>query len=91
MGMDYEIQYKKETENKVANTLLRKVELNVISIVTLMWIQEVTNSYIGDVNAQQHIQSASCIERDKVITLTIMGCYIVKTKSTLLKHKQWRN
>lgn len=61
LGLSYEIQYKKETKNVVADTLSMReelgVEVTVISQVILTWEQEVMDSYQGDELANQLIEA----------------------------------
>lgn len=54
LGLDYMIQYKKGTENRVADALPRQIEeteangeLRALSIVVPTWLTEVQNSYKG--------------------------------------------
>ncbi|PHU01203.1 hypothetical protein BC332_30990 [Capsicum chinense] len=60
MGMDYEVQYKKWTENRMANALSRRQEeeeseLKAMSGVEPTWMLEVSASYEHDLFAQQLI------------------------------------
>nr|XP_016489435.1 PREDICTED: uncharacterized protein LOC107809347 [Nicotiana tabacum] len=67
LGLDYEVQYKKGAENRVAYSLSRQQEdsevqrnqlqgaLQSISISVLLWVQEITHSYEGDPKATEII------------------------------------
>lgn len=59
LGLSYEIQYKKEVDNKVADALSRRegqdIECWAITIVTPVWIQEVISSYQRDEKARSKI------------------------------------
>lgn len=48
LGLDYKVQYKKETKNRVADALSRRQEndptFNVITMVEPTWMKEVTLS-----------------------------------------------
>jgi hypothetical protein len=55
MGLQFQIVYKKGTENLVVDALSRvgsMMELVVISEVQPVWIQEILNSYVTDAEAQ---------------------------------------
>ncbi|XP_019246493.1 PREDICTED: uncharacterized protein LOC109226149 [Nicotiana attenuata] len=57
LGLDYEVQYKKGEENKVADAFSRRQEedstLLAISIAQATWLQEVSQSYENDPIALQ--------------------------------------
>lgn len=57
MGLDYEVQYKKGAENKVADALSRKKEedptLNDITAADPTWMKEIELSYEQDSQALQ--------------------------------------
>jgi hypothetical protein len=58
MGLQFQIVYKKGVENRVADALSRvgaMMELVVLSEVQPVWIQEILNSYVTDVEAQELI------------------------------------
>ena len=58
MGLQFQIVYKKGVENRVADALCRvgaMMELVVLSEVQPVWIQEILNSYVTDVEAQELI------------------------------------
>lgn len=64
MGFTYTIEYKKGTENRVADALSRKEEecnLTQITVIQPMWVAEVAQSYAGDSLAQEAI--AECTLR----------------------------
>jgi hypothetical protein len=53
-GLSFKFSYKKGSENKVVDVLPRvaaHLQLNVISTVVLVWIQEIVNSYQHDSEA----------------------------------------
>jgi hypothetical protein len=55
MGMQFKVVYKQGKENKVADALSRVgsvMALTAISEVQSLWIQEVTSSYVTDLDAQ---------------------------------------
>lgn len=70
LGLDYEIQYKKGAENRVADALsiqhenrgtnLPQVTAQVMAISTSVpsWMQEITSSYEGDPQSMDLIKSA---------------------------------
>jgi hypothetical protein len=58
MGLQFQVVYKKSSENVVADALSRvgsMMELSVISKVQPLWVQEVLNSYATDPEAQHLI------------------------------------
>lgn len=59
LGLSYEIQYKKEVDNKVADALSRRegqdIECWAITTVTQVWIQEVISNYQSDEEARSKI------------------------------------
>ncbi|XP_070033018.1 uncharacterized protein [Nicotiana tomentosiformis] len=67
LGLDYEVQYKMGTENRVVDTLSRQHEkpydytdhgtgqLLTISVLVPMWMQEIGASFVDDDQAQGHI------------------------------------
>lgn len=64
LGFDYEVLYKKGIENKVADALSRKGEMEIeeysckeITLVQSLWINEVISSYEGDDKLQEFIAS----------------------------------
>ncbi|XP_027081018.1 uncharacterized protein [Coffea arabica] len=68
MGLDYEIQYKKETENQVADALSRRLEGDptlplhsclAITAVRPRWIEELQKSYETDTLCQDIIAQLS--------------------------------
>ena len=68
MGLDYEIQYKKETENQVADALSRRLEGDptlplhsclAITVVRPRWIAELQKSYEIDTLCQDIIAQLS--------------------------------
>jgi hypothetical protein len=49
LEFNYTIEYKKRSENAVANALSRRVqELSAISSAIPAWISDIENSYISD-------------------------------------------
>jgi hypothetical protein len=57
--LQFKFAYKKGSENKVVDALSRvgqHLGLNAISVVVLVWIQEVLNSYHNDVDVVQLLQ-----------------------------------
>jgi hypothetical protein len=51
LGYDYKIEYKKGKENRAADALSRKPQVEQLQVVTLVipkWVQEVIESYKGD-------------------------------------------
>ncbi|KAH0707575.1 hypothetical protein KY290_009957 [Solanum tuberosum] len=62
LGLDYEVQYKKRAENRVADALSRHEEqgqLLAISVSIPSWMQNVSNSYEGDPQVQDLITQLS--------------------------------
>ncbi|XP_060177867.1 uncharacterized protein LOC132607805 [Lycium barbarum] len=59
LGLDYEVQYKKGTENRVADALSRKKEdeayFNAITTAEPTWMLEVSRSYAMDPTALQPV------------------------------------
>lgn len=57
LGLDYEVQYKKGTDNRVAYALYRRVEeessVNAMTTVEPTWIQKILHSYDPDPTATQ--------------------------------------
>jgi hypothetical protein len=59
MGLQFCIIYKKGPDNTVIDALSRllpKHTLNSLTTINLAWFQEVLNSYVTDVKAQQLLQ-----------------------------------
>nr|GEZ84427.1 reverse transcriptase [Tanacetum cinerariifolium] len=69
MGLDYEIVYKKGTENKVADALsmlpLAEGECNMITTITPTWITEIGSSYEGDGAATEFLMLATDKENSR--------------------------
>jgi hypothetical protein len=68
MGLQFQIVYKKGKENVVADALSRVGMAMAISTVTELqpvWIQEVTNSYVTDLQAQQLLQKLAVHSPDE--------------------------
>ncbi|XP_026399861.1 uncharacterized protein LOC113295752 [Papaver somniferum] len=63
LGFDYEVKYKKGSENKVADALSRRPHMpascNSISLSQPVWAQEVIASYTADPKAQEVITQLS--------------------------------
>lgn len=62
LGLDYEVQYKKGADNRVADALSRQVDsgqLMVLSALIPTWMQEVNLSYSRDPIAQDWITQLS--------------------------------
>jgi hypothetical protein len=58
-GLQFRFAYKKGSENKVANALSRvgsHFDLNAVSVVVPIYIQEVLNSYHTDIDAMALLQ-----------------------------------
>lgn len=57
LGLDYEVQYKKGAENKIADALSRRHDedstLLALSTIQATWIEEVCSSYESDPLASQ--------------------------------------
>jgi transposase InsO family protein len=74
MGLDYVIQYKKGTENRAADALSRRpsstktTELNAVTEVLPLWVQELKESYVGDEWATQVLKGGELLDsqREKV-------------------------
>lgn len=71
LGLNYEVQYKRGAENKVANALSTQFEdkeekmvtttacVSAISVVVPTWVQEIHKSYNGDAAATELITEFS--------------------------------
>ena len=61
LGFNYVFEYKKGTENKVADALSRAshAESLAISCVVLVWIEQVNNSYSADLKCQELLTKLS--------------------------------
>ncbi|KAL2251677.1 UNVERIFIED_CONTAM: Retrovirus-related Pol polyprotein from transposon [Sesamum indicum] len=83
LGLSYEVQYKKGTENRAADALSRRSHqeeephTHAISTQIPLWIQEVQDSYMGNTLFQTIIQS-------KVVDVTSFPDYSYESGS-------WRN
>lgn len=77
--MGYEITYKKEAENKVADALSKLHEdssqLNQISLVPPRWQQEIIKSYEKDDKFGSKLLNCLLTLRPYQITQLSMGCY----------------
>lgn len=64
MGLTYQIQYKKGTDNRVADTLSRAphtatYELSAVSVLRPVWLQDVQDAYTQDLSATQLLSQLS--------------------------------
>lgn len=84
MGFSYTIEYKRGTENRVADALSRKVEealINQVTVVQPMWILEVVSSYAGDQFAQSAI--SECTIRPYDVSLFYYESGLLKFKGKI--------
>lgn len=68
MGMQFRVVYKQGKENKVADALSRVgycMAISVVSVVQLVWLQEVLNSYVTDGEAQTLLAQLSVHSLDE--------------------------
>lgn len=76
MGLNYEIQYKKGSENRVADALSRLSgdigECYATTTVIPSWLQDVINSYAGDVGVQ-HILTSKQQDSNSLSQYTLDG------------------
>lgn len=63
LGLDYKVIYKKGVDNRVADALSRKVDVeaqcSAISVCTPKWLEEVVSSYHSNERAQAMLQKLS--------------------------------
>lgn len=76
LGLDYEIQYKRGAENKVADALSRRdstvEEFQAITVVNPKWLEEVIHSYHSD-SVCQKILAAKAIDPTSYGEYSLIG------------------
>lgn len=84
MGLDFEVQYKKGMENKLANAISKRQEedstVMAMSKTQHTWLQEVSHSYKGDPIALQ-------LFKKLIVSFTGLSDYTLYQGIIQFKHK----
>jgi hypothetical protein len=63
LGLQFRIQYRRGSENRVANALSRRPHpaehVLALSLIQPLWMQEISDSYQADTRAQELLQKLS--------------------------------
>jgi hypothetical protein len=97
LGLDYVIQYKKRVDNKVADALSRRSLVKedsanmAITDINLVWLEELKESYHGDMWAQEMINKET--NQEELSTHVKLHCGIIRKKGRIYvgDNVGWRN